>query len=169
MSSMQFALGNLTDSFAPAMNQAQEEQIAKRIWRHDPTVWKTEPEHQKIIRNSLGWLTVADEMIGVSEELIELAEQTRNRGFRHVMVCGMGGSSLCPEVLAQTFGPHEGYPELVVLDSTDPDVIARLLHRIEIEKCLFIVASKSGTTTEPTVFYKFWYDQASKRLQRPGE
>ena len=151
------------------MNQAQEEQVAKRIWRHDPTLWKVEPEHEKIIRNSLGWLTVANEMIGVSDELLEFAALSRGRGFRHVMVCGMGGSSLCPEVLAQTFGAQQGFPELLVLDSTDPDVIDRLLRRIEIETCLFVIASKSGSTTEPTVFYKFWFDQVAKRLQRPGE
>jgi len=169
MSSMEFLLGSLTDSFASAMNQAQEELVAKRIWRHDASLWKSEPEHEKIIRNSLGWLTVADQMIGVSDELTEFAAFTRERGFRHVMVCGMGGSSLCPEVLARTFGPQEGFPELLVLDSTDPDVIDRFLRRIEVEKCLFVVASKSGSTTEPTVFYKFWYDQVSQKLQRPGE
>jgi glucose-6-phosphate isomerase len=166
---MELVLGALTDSFTSAMKEAETEQIAKRIWRHDATLWKTEPEHQKVIRNSLGWLTVANEMIGVLDELTQLAEQTRNRGFRHVMVCGMGGSSLCPEVLAQTFGQQAGYPELLVLDSTDPDVITRFLHRIDIETTLFIIASKSGTTTEPTVFLKFWYDQVSDRLQRPGE
>jgi glucose-6-phosphate isomerase len=151
------------------MKQAEDEQVAKRIWRHDPTLWKAEPEHEKIIRNSLGWLTVANEMIGVTDELTEFAAFRRSRGFRHVMVCGMGGSSLCPEVLAQTFGRQEGFPELLVLDSTDPDVIERLLRRIDLETCLFVISSKSGTTTEPTVFYKFWYDQVGHKLQRPGE
>jgi transaldolase/glucose-6-phosphate isomerase len=86
-----------------------------------------------------------------------------------VMVCGMGGSSLCPEVLARTFGPQPGFPELLVLDSTDPDVIESYSKRIDIERCLFVIASKSGSTTEPNAFYKFWYDQISKRSENPGD
>jgi glucose-6-phosphate isomerase len=108
-------------------------------------------------------------MIGVAGELIEFADVIRNRGFKHVMVCGMGGSSLCPEVLARTFGRQSGHPELLVLDSTDPDVIARFRDQIDIDHCLFVIASKSGTTTEPTVFYKYWYDELSKRRADPGE
>jgi hypothetical protein len=81
----------------------------------------------------------------------------------------MGGSSLCPEVLAQTFGPQAGFPELLVLDSTDPDVIAAFQQRIDIERCLFAIASKSGSTTEPNVFYKFWYNELSKRIETPGD
>ncbi|HET9526524.1 MAG TPA: hypothetical protein VFO99_10170, partial [Pyrinomonadaceae bacterium] len=105
-----------------------------------------------------GWLTVAGEMLDVVGELREFAEGVR-RKFHHVMVCGMGGSSLCPEVLARTFGQQPGFPELLVLDSTDPDVIASFDNRIDVERCLFVIASKSGTTTEPNVFYKFWQDK----------
>ena len=85
------------------------------------------------------------------------------------MVCGMGGSSLCPEVLARTFGRQPGFPELLVLDSTDPDVIAAFKERIDVERCLFIIASKSGSTTEPNVFYKFWYEEVSKLKENPGD
>ena len=123
----------------------------------------------KIIKNSLGWLTVPDEMIGVENELTEFAEMIRSRGFRHVMVCGMGGPSLCPEVLARTFGKQPGSPELLVLDSTDPDVIAALAERIELEHCLFVIASKSGSTTEPNAFYQYWYDELAKRKPTPGD
>lgn len=132
-------------------------------------MWKTDKENARVIRNSLGWLSVAGEMIGVADELMAFADSIRKRGFRHVMVCGMGGSSLCPEVLARTFGRQDGFPELLVLDSTDPDVIAELGKRIDIEHCLFVIASKSGSTTEPNVFYKYWYGEVSKRLENPGE
>ena len=81
----------------------------------------------------------------------------------------MGGSSLCPEVCAKTFGPQYGFPELLVLDSTDPDVIADFAKRIDIERCLFVIASKSGSTTEPNVFYKYWYEEVGKRRENPGE
>jgi glucose-6-phosphate isomerase len=144
-------------------------EVAKRIWQKDATLWKSDPDNIKLINNSLGWLTVAEEMIGVVDDLVEFAESIRKRGFQHVMVCGMGGSSLCPEVLARTFGRQPGFPELLVLDSTDPDVIAAFKERIDIERCLFVVASKSGSTTEPNVFYKFWYEEVSKVRENPGD
>ena len=123
--------------------------VAERIRQKDATLWKSDPDNIKLINNSLGWLTVADEMIGVVEDLVEFARSVRSRGFQHVMVCGMGGSSLCPEVLRQTFGRQEGFPELLVLDSTDPDTINKFKEQIDAARCLFVIASKSGTTTEP--------------------
>ncbi|HEV8167777.1 MAG TPA: hypothetical protein VGP59_00485, partial [Pyrinomonadaceae bacterium] len=143
--------------------------VAERIWARDASLWKTDEASIKNINNSLGWLTVADEMLGVAGELAEFAESIRERGFQHVMVCGMGGSSLCPEVLARTFGRQAGFPELLVLDSTDPDVIAAFKERIDVEHCLFIIASKSGSTTEPNVFQKFWYEEVRKRRENPGD
>ena len=164
-----FQLGPLTDRVNSAMEAAAGDDVVRRIWNKDSSLWKSDEENTKIIKNSLGWLTVADEMLGVADELVEFAESIWALGFRHVMVCGMGGSSLCPEVLARTFGRQHGFPELLVLDSTDPDVIAALAERIDIERCLFIVASKSGSTTEPNVFYKYWYEELSKRSETPGD
>ena len=169
MKRTEFRLGPLADRLTAALREGEEAGVAKRIWRKDASLWKTDDASHKQIRNSLGWLTVPDEMIGVAGELIEFADVIRRRGFKHVMVCGMGGSSLCPEVLARTFGRQDGFPELLVLDSTDPDVIARFRDQIDLDHCLFVIASKSGTTTEPTVFYKYWYDELSKRRQDPGE
>jgi transaldolase/glucose-6-phosphate isomerase len=143
--------------------------VVKRIWSKDASLWKSDEDNAKVIRNSLGWLTVAGEMLGVVGDLVEFAGSIRTSGFQHVMICGMGGSSLCPEVLARTFGRQTGFPELLVLDSTDPDVIAAFKERIDVEHCLFVIASKSGSTTEPNVFYKFWYEEVSKRLENPGE
>jgi glucose-6-phosphate isomerase len=143
--------------------------LAKRIWQKDASLWKSDGDSVKIIKNSLGWLTVADEMIGVVDDLVAFAKSVRDRGFQHVMVCGMGGSSLCPEMLARTFGRQPDFPELLVLDSTDPDVIAGFMERIDVERCLFVIASKSGSTTEPNVFYKFWYEEVSKRRDNPGD
>ena len=144
-------------------------EVAKRIWQKDATLWKSDPDNIKNINNSLGWLTVADEMIGVVDDLVEFARSIRDRGFQHVMVCGMGGSSLCPEVLARTFVRQAGFPELLVLDSTDPDVIAAFKQRIDVERCLFVIASKSGSTTEPNVFYKYWYEEVRKLKENPGD
>jgi glucose-6-phosphate isomerase len=169
MKRTEFRLGSLADRLNNALREAEAAGVAKRIWRKDASLWKNDDASHKQIRNSLGWLTVPDEMIGVAGELIEFSESIRQRGFKHVMVCGMGGSSLCPEVLARTFGRQEGFPELLVLDSTDPDVIARFHDLIDIDRCLFVIASKSGTTTEPTVFYKYWYDELRKRREDPGK
>src|ERR1044072_518889 len=143
--------------------------LAERIWAKDATLWKSDEDSVKNIKNSLGWLTVADEMIEVVDELTAFANSVSERGFQHVMVCGMGGSSLCPEVLARTFGRQPGFPELLVLDSTDTDVIAAFKERIDVERCLFIVASKSGSTIEPTVLYKFCYEGGSKRRETPAD
>ncbi|MGI9107507.1 MAG: bifunctional transaldolase/phosoglucose isomerase [Pyrinomonadaceae bacterium] len=164
------SLGKYGDAVNAAIKEADKGDVMRRIWRKDAALWKGEEAHQKIIKNALGWLTVPDMMIGVEDDLVQFADRIRNvREFKHVMVCGMGGSSLCPEVLRQTFGKQEGYPELLVLDSTDPDAFSDIADQIDITHCLFVISSKSGTTTEPLVFYKYWYDQVGKRKENPGE
>ena len=152
------------------LERAGKENVLKRIWEKDASVWKNEETHKKIIANSLGWLTVAGEMLEAAGELKAFAEDIRASGeFEHVMVCGMGGSSLCPEVLRETFGPQQNFPVLLVLDSTDPDVINNFATQIDITRCLFIIASKSGTTTEPLVFHKYWYNEVARKSGAPGQ
>jgi transaldolase/glucose-6-phosphate isomerase len=164
------SLGKYEKLVDTAIQEAQEADVIRRIWAKDPSLWKSEPEHKRIIENSLGWLTVGNEMFEVTTELTDFADRIRGpMGFRHVVVCGMGGSSLCPEVLRQTFRQQENYPELLVLDSTDPDVLVALGRHIEITSCLFLIASKSGTTTEPLVFHKYWYSEVGRQKRNPGE
>jgi transaldolase/glucose-6-phosphate isomerase len=164
------SLGKLSDAVNAAIKEADKGDVVRRIWRKDATLWKEDDAHQQIIRNALGWLTVTDTMIGVEEEIIGCADRIRGEsGFKHVMLCGMGGSSLCPEVIRQTFGKQDGYPELLVLDSTDPDVLTRFRAEIDIEHTLFIIASKSGTTTEPLTFYRYWYAEVAKVKEQPGD
>ena len=164
------SLGKYADAVSVAVKEAEKGDVMRRIWRKDASLWKEDEAHQKIIKNALGWLTVPDMMIGVEDDLIAFADRIRNvREFKHVMLCGMGGSSLCPEVFRRTFGHQENYPELLVLDSTDPDVLASFAEQINVEHTLFIIASKSGTTTEPLVFYKYWYDQVGRAKENPGE
>lgn len=167
---MTTSLGEYGDAVSQAIAEAQRSELTLRIWRKEAAVWKTEDAHQKIIRNSLGWLTLPGKMRAVADDIAGFTEQIRTANtFGHVVLCGMGGSSLCPEVLRQTFGPQQGYPELLVLDSTDPDVLTDFAARIDLERCLFVIASKSGTTTEPLVFYKYWYDQVRQKKQNPGD
>ncbi|HKO60613.1 MAG TPA: hypothetical protein VJV03_05595 [Pyrinomonadaceae bacterium] len=161
-------LGGYAAAVHSALSAADQQEIIRRIWARDASVWKTEPEHQKVIANSLGWLTVAQEMSGRTNELKQFADIIREGGFQWVMVCGMGGSSLCPEVLRQTFGRIDGSPTLLVLDSTDPDVINNFRSQIDVSRCLFVIASKSGTTTEPVAFHRYWYNEVSRLTETPG-
>jgi transaldolase/glucose-6-phosphate isomerase len=161
--------GRLGDAVNNALKEAEKAEAVRRIWRKDAALWKDDEAGRKNIGNSLGWLTVAEQMGGVADGLMSFAEEIKREGFLHVMVCGMGGSSLCPEVLRQTFGKREGFPELLVLDSTDPAVIAALAARLDVRRTLFVISSKSGTTTEPLAFYKFWFDQVRQHSKEPRE
>jgi glucose-6-phosphate isomerase len=121
------------------------DRIVERIWRKDHTVWKDDPTE---ITDRLGWLTVSDLMHERIGELVAFAKQTAADGFETVVLLGMGGSSLAPEVFMKTFGSADGALELIVLDATHPATVARVTGQLELAKTLFIVASKSGTTTE---------------------
>ena len=163
------SLGSHRVAVDATLAEADQQKVAKRIWEKDASLWKTEAPHQKIITNSMGWLTAPQEMVDAADELRAFAESIRDTGqFEHVMVCGMGGSSLCPEVLRQTFGRQDSFPESLVLDSTDPDAITNFGKQIDLERCLFVIASKSGTTTEPLAFHKYWYHEVAQKSATPG-
>jgi glucose-6-phosphate isomerase len=164
------SLGENAEPVRATLQDAAAADAIKRIWNRDASLWKSEESHQKIIRNSLGWLTVPGEMLAVVGELTDFAGSVCESGrFHHAMVCGMGGSSLCPEVLRQTFGRQKDFPELLVLDSTDPDTINNFGNQINVNECLFIIASKSGTTTEPNAFHRYWYHELAKESEEPGK
>jgi transaldolase / glucose-6-phosphate isomerase len=138
--------------------RVEKEKFVERIWKKDTTLWKNDDAHKKIISNALGWLTVADAMRKVSAELTAFADSVKSE-FDDVVVLGMGGSSLCSEVTRRLFGARGGYPRLNVLDSTVPQAIHALESRLDLKRTLFMVASKSGTTTEPAVFHRYFYDR----------
>ena len=141
-----------------AIQRAEKEKYVARIWAKDATLWKNDDEHKKNIANALGWLGIAEEMKGNVARITAFAESVK-ADFDHVVVLGMGGSSLCAEVIRRVFGKRDGYPELLVLDSTVPEAVAMLEARIALDRTLFIVASKSGTTTEPMMFHRYFYDR----------
>jgi transaldolase/glucose-6-phosphate isomerase len=130
--------------------------MARRLWAKDPTVWaETDlPE----LTDRLGWLGLPDEMGGVVAELTAFAASVANEGIRFVVLLGMGGSSLAPEVFQNTFGNADGYPELIVLDSTHPGAVAAVDARIDLAHTLFLVASKSGTTLETLSFFRYFWN-----------
>jgi transaldolase / glucose-6-phosphate isomerase len=138
-----------TDAVAAAVASDATREVARRIWDRDPDLWKPgDPVHATVIRNRLGWLDVIDTMRQALPRLLGLSTEVQQAGLRNCVLLGMGGSSLCPEVLRSSFGSAAGQPELHVLDTTDPAAIAQLTERLEPRTTLFIVASKSGTTLE---------------------
>jgi glucose-6-phosphate isomerase len=145
-----------------AVGELRSQNVVARIWQKDASVWSKLPEHTKIIANSLGWLTVPGETLKRVDELRSFAEEVCAAGFTHAVVLGMGGSSLCPEVLCRSFGPQEGYPALLVLDSTVPAAVAQVESQIRLESTLFLVASKSGSTTEPQMFQRYFYERVKQ-------
>ena len=128
----------------------QRRDLVRRIWERDHTVWKPDP---KEITDRLGWLNVTDFMREQVPALQAFAREVLNDGIRHVVLLGMGGSSLGPEAIRQSFGSASGFPQLLVLDSTVPDAVQAVAEEIDPAKILFLVSSKSGTTTEPLAFY----------------
>jgi transaldolase/glucose-6-phosphate isomerase len=164
-----FHLGDAQGAVDAAVQRADKEKFVERIWKKDATLWKSDEAHKKIIGNSLGWLHVIEEMQQNIGEIREFAESVR-RDFDAVVVLGMGGSSLCSEVVRRVFGRRAGYPELLVLDSTIPEAVTNLESRIDLRRTLFMVASKSGTTTEPMMFHRYFYDRVkSVKGDRAGE
>ena len=150
------SLGALEVPVRNRLKQLREEKFLERIWDRDPSLWKSDPPHAAVIRNRLGWLPVADAMPEHLARIGSLGGALRREGIRDVVVLGMGGSSLCPEVLRLSFGPRPGWPRLRVLDSTDPGAVRDLSESLDPGKSFFIVSSKSGTTTETDCFQKFF-------------
>ena len=131
----------------------RDHDVVHRIWTRDHTVWKPDPEE---ITNRLGWLDVVGHMRRRVADLTAFANEVRDAGFKDVVLLGMGGSSLGPEVLRQTLGSATGFPKLTILDSTVPEAVRAVADSIDLSTTLFIVSSKSGGTIEPNVLYKFF-------------
>jgi transaldolase/glucose-6-phosphate isomerase len=130
-----------------------------RLWKRDASLWTGDDE-----ASWLGWLDITDEQIANQPELRNLAKEVWSAGFKDVLLLGMGGSSLCPEVLSMTFGKTAGYPDLHVLDSTDPAEVKARENEIDIARTLFIVSSKSGSTLEPNIFKQYFFEQTKKAV-----
>ncbi len=146
-----------------------EKQAGRRLFAEDPHLWKDDPDQVKSINNRLGWLTFLESFIEKSDETVAFSKQVKQEGYKYAVLLGMGGSSLCSEVARETFAVSKGYLQLLVLDNTDPAAIHDIEKQIEIEKTLFIAASKSGATKETLSFFKYFYDQLKKKgKSNPG-
>jgi glucose-6-phosphate isomerase len=147
------SLGRYQAAVDAALAEMQADDFVERLWRKDHALWKPDPTE---ITNRLGWLTSPAQMRDALGRLTALADDVRSAGFTHVLLLGMGGSSLGPEVLRATFGIAPGYPDLAVLDTTDPATILAFERQLDLARTLFIVSSKSGGTVEVSSFYKYF-------------
>jgi transaldolase/glucose-6-phosphate isomerase len=146
-----------------------KDRAVERIWNRDAGFWKAEEAHRKIIANALGWLDVADRLSASAAELPAFVEGLRG-DTDGVLVLGMGGSSLAPLVFADSFRRQEGWPQVEILDSTEPSMVVGAASRHDPKRTIYIVSSKSGTTLEPNIFFDYFYDAAQKVLAgRAGE
>ena len=130
-----------------------------RLWARDASLWTGADEGEW-----LGWLGITNGQIAHLERLKSIAAAAKSEGFSHALLLGMGGSSLGPEVIRTTFGRIAGFPELHVLDSTDPMQVRAVESRIDLERTLFIVSSKSGNTLEPNIFKDYFFERVRRRL-----
>src|SRR5258708_1164542 len=139
------------------IKRLREQKSITRTWAHDATLWKDDPEAIKSIESRLGWLTISNDGRIDPKPLQDLRVESKRLRWKPVVLLGLGGSRLAPEVLWKTFGQQPGYPALIVLDSTDPDAIKAVEDTVDLAKTLFIVASKSGTTLETLSMQRYFY------------
>ncbi len=156
----------LGEAVSAKLQEWENQGISGRIWEKDHTVWSPDPTE---VSNRLGWLDLPEESLELLDELQEFAAEIHHAELRHVVLLGMGGSSLAPEVFAETFGDSDEYPELIVLDSTHPQAVRVVDSAIDPLATLFVVSSKSGTTLETLSFFRFFWDRVASVNSTPGE
>ncbi|MDO8426255.1 MAG: transaldolase, partial [Deltaproteobacteria bacterium] len=154
---VKYSLSGFEAPLSAMLDEIGNENFLERLWAKDPSIWKKGPEEKKLIKDALGWLTLPDIMDDNKEAVVSFAEGVKKEGFTKIVLLGMGGSSLAPLVFSEVFGSSPGYPELIVLDSTDPDAIRSVTRSIDPLKTLFIVSSKSGSTIEPLSLFEYFY------------
>lgn len=142
-----------------AIEDWRKEGKIRRLWHADASLW-TEADEAKWV----GWLGVVDEQLKGVAALQNFATDVKKAGFTDVLLLGMGGSSLGPEVFAETFGSKPGFPTLHVLDSTDPAQIKTFENKVDLKKTLFLVSSKSGSTLEPNIYKAYFFERAKEAV-----
>ena len=152
-----FYLGSYSEAVNDRLSMLEKKDFCSRLWKKDTSLWSDEQEVQQTIKQALGWMHAPEKMEKNAGELLVFAREVQESGFRHVVHMGMGGSSLAPMVFQRTFSPGENGLPLTVLDTTDTGTISTLNQNLSVKDTLFIVASKSGTTTEPLDFCEYFY------------
>ncbi len=163
------ALGPLSEKVQTQFSRMSDMQIISRIHRIDPTVWTTKPHGAAEVQKRLGWLDLPEDNRGLIPDLEAFADECRSDGFEQVLLLGMGGSSLAPETVQLILGEQLSGMDLVILDSTVPAQVQAAESWVDYSKTLFIVASKSGTTSETMSFFQYFWDRARETLgENPG-
>ncbi len=155
-------LGGYAAAVEARLGRWQREGFGERLWRKDPTLWSPGPVPE--LTDRMGWLQLPESAQGELDRLTRFAEEVKADGYRHAIVLGMGGSSLAPEVFARTLGSAPGYPSLEVLDSTHPAAVRAMAERLDLSRSLFLVSSKSGTTTETLSLFRYFWDLTGRAL-----
>lgn len=144
------------------VDKSQKSQLLKRLWLKEPELWTKTASAHKEIKNRLGWLTIARTMKTRLGELNAYRDEVKAAGYTQAVLLGMGGSSLGSEVLQTVLGNAEGFPQLYIIDSTDPGRVKDIESKLDMAKTLFIVSSKSGGTIELVSLFKYFFDQVKK-------
>ena len=151
--------GRLAGAVAWSLDDWKKSNKVARLWQKDASLWSGTDES-----NWLGWLTITEEQIAHIDVLKHVAEDVKKARFKDVLLLGMGGSSLCPEVLRMTFGKMKGFPGLHVLDSTDPAQIKAIEAKVDLRRTLCIVSSKSGSTLEPNIYKQYFFERVKAKV-----
>ena len=147
----------MTAALKASLTEWRAQGKARRLWAGDSSLWTGRDEAQW-----LGWLGITNGQLAHIQRLSRVAEGAKGERFSHAVLLGMGGSSLCPEVLRTTFGNMHGYPQLHVLDSTDPGQVKAVEGKVDLKNTLFIVSSKSGSTIEPNILKQYFFDRVKQ-------
>jgi transaldolase/glucose-6-phosphate isomerase len=166
LNAQELSLGKYQRRVEKRVAQWQAARFTGRLWQKDHTLWSKAPQPE--LTDRMGWLELPEAMEAQLSSLRTCAEQAKVEGVKHVVLLGMGGSSLAPEVFQRTFGNAPGYPELLVLDSTHPAAVKAVEGRIDPAHTWFLVSSKSGTTTETNSFFFYFWDKVKKITASPG-
>ncbi len=159
-------LGGYQARVEERLQRWQSINFSRRLWCKDSTLWSLEPVPE--LSNRLGWLSLPEMVYEQLDGFTVFADEVRNAQVRHVVLLGMGGSSLAPEVFHRIFGSAPDFPELIVLDSTHPATVRTAESRIDLRRALFLVSSKSGTTIETLALFRHFWHRVEQGTQRPG-
>lgn len=159
------ALGKYEDAVKSELASLSSKDVSKRLWAKDASLWTGKDEGQW-----LGWLDVVKEQLNQVSLFQEVCKTVKEKAYSHAVLLGMGGSSLCVEVMRQTFGSLANHPTMIVLDSVVPAQVQAVRKQIDPAKTIFIVASKSGSTTEPNVLCQYFFEETKKLVaEKSGE
>ncbi|MEZ4228548.1 MAG: bifunctional transaldolase/phosoglucose isomerase [Polyangiaceae bacterium] len=158
------SLGDAPRPVVEALKDLGRQRAPARLWSADPTLFTSDPAHEASIRSRLGWLHSPPRMRAHLDDLSSFSRQVYRAGFRKALLLAVGGSSLCAEVVASSYGSTPGFLELRVLDSTDPDAVTHAAEWAVLDETLFIVASKSGTTLEVRALEAYFFERCKEHF-----